>query len=415
MHMKRKLVAVAGVALGAGVMTAVVGTGLVAAQPQSAPQAMKPPMPPPAPVIDYAAIAEKVVGTAANVKEGEIVQVAGGPQDLALLEEIVVAVRKRGAYPLFTLDSENIAKKLVASFPEKYDAQLPKLDVELNKLVNVRIVLPAVRDPSIFNSLSAERRAKIAKAEAQADPGAIARKRNVRLVELGNGFAPSPARAKELGISEPELTKLFWEGINADYASVQAKCDALKATLSAGKELKITHANGTNLTVKLKGNKKMLTSDGVISDADIKAGGPGVQVWIPAGEVYFVPASSEGKVVDDRLLVEGKVVDGFTTDIKGGKSTSVSAKAGWDAVKARYDLAGAGKTELSVVDFGCNPAVKTTGKFESFVAAGTVTLFFGGNVWAGGTNKEPYGMNLFLPGMTVTLDGKPLIENGVLK
>src|SRR5262245_33067253 len=85
LHMKRKLVAVAGVALGTGLVTAVLGTGLVAAQPKSPPPAMKPPMPPPAPAIDLAAIAEKIVTTAANVKEGEIVQVAGGPQDLALL------------------------------------------------------------------------------------------------------------------------------------------------------------------------------------------------------------------------------------------------------------------------------------------------------------------------------------------
>ena len=85
------------------------------------------------------------------------------------------------------------------------------------------------------------------------------------------------------------------------------------------------------------------------------------------------------------------------------------------AGKPHYDLAGPGKNELSIVDFGCNPAVKNAGKMESFVAAGTVTLLFGNNTWAGGTNKEPFALSLFLPGTTVTLDGKPLIENGVLK
>src|SRR5258705_13900754 len=97
MHMKRKLVAVAGVAL---------GIGLASAQPAS-----KPAPPPPA---DYAAIAEKVVSTSANVKEGDVVQIIGGPRDLALLEELVVAVRKRGAYPLVTLTPESLAKKLIA-------------------------------------------------------------------------------------------------------------------------------------------------------------------------------------------------------------------------------------------------------------------------------------------------------------
>jgi leucyl aminopeptidase (aminopeptidase T) len=346
------------------------------------------------------------------VKEGDIVSIGGGPQDLPLLEELVVAVRKRGAHPLLILGSESIEKKLVASTPDKYDTQEPKAYLGLMKLVNVHIELPPVRDPSIYAALPAERRAKQDKAR-QVIPDTML-KRKVRVVSLGNGFEPSPVRARELGISEGELTKLFWDGLSGDYTTVQTKCDALKATLTTGKLLKITHANGTDLTIKLK-SKKVTTSDGVMTDADVKAGGPGVQVWLPAGEAYLVPGAADGKVVDDRMLTEGKVVEGLALDVKAGKSTSLTAKSGWDAVKARYDLAGPGKTELSIVDFGCNPSVKSSGKFESYVAAGTVTLVFGGNTWAGGTNKEPYSMQLHLPGTNVSLDGKPLIENGILK
>ena len=386
---RRLLVAVAGVAVAAG---------MASAQPKA-----------PASAVDYAAIAEKVVATSANVKEGEVVQIVGGPGDLALLEELAVAVRKRGAHPLLTLNTENLAKKMIAAVPDKYDTQAPKLALELNKFVNVRIVIPAVRDPSIYNALPADRRTKRTKADAPAQEGA--RKKNIRLVELSNGFAPSASRAKELGMSEPELAKTFWDSLSGDFTAVQTKCDALKTTLAAGKELKITHGNGTDLTIKLK-SKKVVTSDGVITDADIKAGGPGVQVWLPAGEAYLVPGASNGKVVDDMMLYEGKTVDGLTIEIKNGKSTSLTAKAGWDRVKGLYDLAGPGKTELSVIDFGCNPSLKAK---ESFVAAGTVTLGFGNNVWAGGTNKEPFGLVLHLPGTNVSLDGKPLIENGTLK
>ncbi|HEY5920186.1 MAG TPA: hypothetical protein VIV11_00890 [Kofleriaceae bacterium] len=373
---------------------------------------MKPPMPPPAPVVDYATIAEKVVATSANVKEGEIVHIIGGPQDLALLEEIVVAVRKRGAHTIFTLDSESLQKKLIAAVPDKYDAVEQKALLALSKVVNVVIELSPIRDPNIYAALPAERRAKQDKARQPAFDALL--KRKIRVVSIGNGFEPSPVRAKELGITEGELTKLFWDGLNADYTTVQAKCDALKTTLAAGKELKITHANGTDLTIKLKG-KKVATSDGVITAADIKAGGPGIQVWLPAGEAYLLPGAADGKLVDERVITEGKVVEGLAIELKAGKATSLTAKAGWDAVKARYDLAGPGKNELSLVDFGCNPAVKSAGKFESYVAAGTLTLGFGGNSWAGGTNKEPYSLHLHLPGTNVLLDGKPLIKDGSLQ
>ncbi|MBA3456372.1 MAG: aminopeptidase [Deltaproteobacteria bacterium] len=155
----------------------------------------------------------------------------------------------------------------------------------------------------------------------------------------------------------------------------------------------------------------------MISDADIKAGGANVNSWLPAGEVYLtpVPGTVEGKLVDDRMIFEDKEITGITADIKAGKITSISAKTGWDAVKAIYDAAGPGKNDVGLLDFGINPAIKAGPKNESFVAAGIVTLGTGNNTWAGGTNKEPFGFQFFLTGATVTLDGKPLVEAGVLK
>jgi hypothetical protein len=49
------------------------------------------------------------------------------------------------------------------------------------------------------------------------------------------------------------------------------------------------------------------------------------------------------------------------------------------------------------------------------VPAGTVTVGVGNNVWAGGDNKTAYGYFVSLPGTTVTLDGKPVVEAGQLK
>ena len=340
-------------------------------------------------------------------------QVHGGVGDLALLEEIVLAVRKRGAHPLLTITTDKIARASRTA-PEKYDSQEPKLANELTKLINVRIFIPAVRDPSIGGLLAPDREAKRAKAEAGiAD---LELKRKVRVVELNNGLVPSPWRAKELGVSEPELAKIFWDGLSADFSAVEAKCKALRDTVAAGSELRITHPNGTDLKLKVKGRKPNV-SDGVTSDAEVKAGGVGAQAWLPAGDVYLtpVPGSAEGKLVDDRMLFMGKEITGVTAEIAKGKTTSITAKAGWENVKPRYDVAGPGKTEVGFVDFGCNPAIKSGGKLETWMGAGMVTIGLGGNVWAGGTNKEPFGLLHQLAGATVTLDGKPLIEAGVLK
>ncbi len=363
------------------------------------------------PIVDHASVAEKIVGKTANVKEGELVQIMGGPGDLALLEELALAVRKRGAHAIITYNSETLAKKAIAGVPEKYDASSEAFDQALAKIVSVRIQLPAVRDPSIVAGVSGARRAAWQKAHAQSIEIRI--KRKVRTIDVDNGFAPSPSRAKALGISETDLTKLFWDGVSADYAPIEEKAKALKATLAKGGELHITHPNGTDVKMKIKG-RKVLVSDGVISDED-KKDVPGA--WLPAGEVYLspVPGSTSGKIVDDRLLYDGKEITGLTIEVKAGKITNISAKTGWEAVQPTYDAAGPGKTEIGVFDIGINPAIKTTPKLESYVGAGTVTIGMGQNLWAGGTNKEPFSLYLHLPGTTVMLDGKPLIENGALK
>ena len=366
------------------------------------------------PAVDYAALAEKIVTTTANVKEGEVVWISGGPQDMALIEELMVAVRKHGAFPIATYFSENVAKKMVASVPAKYDTQVSKSDLGLTKLANVHIAIPTVRDPAIFAALPAERRQTLGKTGTVVDETAL--KKNLRIVALGNNLEPSAAHAKELGVSESELTKLFWDGVTADYTAVAEKCKALQDTLSKANEVRITGNNGTDLKLKVKG-RKVFASDGVISDAEIKAGGPNVQVWLPAGEVYFVPVagSAEGKIVDDRFMFEGKEITGLSMDVKAGKSTSVNAKTGWEAIKPNYDAAGPGKTEIGAIDIGCNPAVKASGKLETWMSAGTVTVIVGGNLFAGGNNKEPFGLPLNLPNATVTVDGKAVIENGALK
>lgn len=377
------------------------GSSVVAAQPAK-----------PAP--DYAPLAEKIVTVSANVKEGEIVEISGGVLDLPLLEEVAIAVRKRGGFPLLTIGSDKLAKAENTQIPEKYDAQRPKLGLELANIVDVYIRIPAVRDPGIPAMLTAERSAKRAKA-AQAVDEKI-RLRNARVVELDNGLAPSWSRANSLGVSEAELARIFWEALNADYTAIQTRCNKLRDAIAGGSKLHVTAPNGTDLDLAVTG-RRTFASDGITSDADVKAGGPRTQVWLPAGDVYVtpVPGSARGRLVDDRMTYLGKEILGVTVDIARGRVTSINATSGWDVLKGPYTAAGRGKTEVGFVDLGCNPAIKTAGKLETWMGAGMVTIGIGGNRWAGGANSEPFSLAYQLPGATVTLDGKVIVENGQLK
>lgn len=82
-----------------------------------------------------------------------------------------------------------------------------------------------------------------------------------------------------------------------------------------------------------------------------------------------------------------------------------------------YDVAGSGKDEFAFIDLGLNPNVplKPGSKMAAWMPAGMVTIGIGNNVWAGGENKTSYSLASFLPGSTLKVDEKVLIENGILK
>ena len=118
----------------------------------------------------------------------------------------------------------------------------------------------------------------------------------------------------------------------------------------------------------------------------------------------------------DRDFYQGKLIEGITLTFKAGKLISMTAKSGLEPLKAMYDAAGPGKEEFSFIDIGINPDVKikSGSMLLTWIPSGMLTIGIGNNIWAGGENKTPYAYNFFMPGSTVKVDGKTLIENGVL-
>jgi aminopeptidase len=366
---------------------------------------------------DLEALSNRLVIQVAGVKEGEIVFINGGVRDLELLENINTDVRKAGAFPLLTIGSDRMFKKYYEEVPEKYDSQPPDLDLKLATLPAVTIGIDSNESDEVGNGISPARLAAVGKAgEPVAD---LFLKRNVRQVSIGNGLYPTAYRAKRFGMSQDDLAKTFWEAVNSDSTAVQTTGEKVKGELSTGKEVHITNPNGTDLTVNIA-SRPFFVSDGIISADDIKKGGPAVSVYIPAGEVYCapVPGSAAGKVVESQTFFRGKEVNNLTLTFAAGKLTEMTGSGpGFADLKAAYDASGDGKELFAFVDFGINPNLHIwpASKLGNWIQSGMVTVGIGNNAWAGGENKVSYGMTNYLPGSTVTLDGKTVVENGVLK
>lgn len=245
------------------------------------------------------------------------------------------------------------------------------------------------------------------------------RRCHVRQVEVGNGLYPTAWRAQRFSMSEEELTRTFWEGVNVDYSSLATRADQVKGVLGGGNDIHITDANGSDLKVRVQG-RPIYSSDGIISREEAQKGGAASNVYLPAGEVYVtpVPGTAEGKIVRPREYFQGREIQNLTLTFVRGKLTSLTGSGpGFEPLKALYDAAGAGKDLFGFVDLGINPNVKlpANSAVGTWVPAGTVTVGVGNNIWAGGDNKTPYAYVVSLPGTTVTLDGKPIVDKGELK
>jgi leucyl aminopeptidase (aminopeptidase T) len=364
----------------------------------------------------YEALAQKLVTQCGAVKEGEIVMVYGSVRDNELLEDIAVNVSKQGAFPLLVIGSDRLTRKMFTEVPLKYDMQKPELELKLFEFVNAIISLETNEDPGLLSDIPPERFVHISKAREPVND--LLKKNNVRGIALGNDLYPTESKAKQYGLTLTELTDLFWNGLNVDYTALETTGKSVKSILMAGKEMHITHANGTDLKVQIE-NRPVIVSDGILSPEDLQKGFASSQVFLPAGEVYLspVPGTAEGRIVVDHAFYQNHEISGLILDFSKGRLASMTAKSGLEPLKAYYDAAEEGKDELSVIDLGINPNIKLKpgSKFKNWVPAGMVTVGVGNNAWAGGENQCPFSYQFFLPGCTVDVDDKTLVEKGNLK
>ena len=363
----------------------------------------------------YMAVGAQIATRSLGVKTGEPVLIFGTPEYLPLLEDIAVQVRKAGGSPIITVESERLTRLSYDSVPPERDADPPAAVLALYKAFPAMIFLDGAQGEATLRHVPPERIE--ARAKAGQSLAAEVLRLNRRQVGLGNGMLPTDDNARRHGMTREELDRLFWDGVNVDPRALAASGEAVRAALRTGKTVRVTSPAGTDVTVGLASHVPYF-SDGAITDEDRKSGAQSQIVWLPAGEVYVrvAPGSVNGTIVADRLTFEGDEIEGLRVEVKNGRVTTLNATKGLERLKARYDAAGAGKDAVTVIDIGVNPniTIPENSKLRTWMPAGMVTITVGNDVAVGGSNNSSLAIPLFITGAQVTIDGKPIVENGKL-
>lgn len=100
---------------------------------------------------NYGDLAARIVKTSAGVKPGDVVVVAGGKHNLAVMEEMAIQAMKAGGLVTMMIDSDRLERALFTEVPENYLEQPPTYFAEWLKHMNVFIGLAGVEDPRLFS------------------------------------------------------------------------------------------------------------------------------------------------------------------------------------------------------------------------------------------------------------------------
>ncbi len=364
---------------------------------------------------DLKAVAASMV-KAGMVAPGDRVLISGSVRDQQLLHELLIESMKLGGQPLITLYSQQLGRRSYDEVPASFDKDPPTFDIALANATDVQLSVEVTETEGVMAGVPAVRMA--ARAEAAQPVNEIFLKRGVRLVNLGNGIYPTAAVAQRLGMSQAEVSAVFWKAASVPPQTLRAKGDALLAAMAGARELTLSSANGTQLRFGVTADKAFV-SDGVITPEKLKRGGVSTQTWLPAGEVGVpaVAGSAEGRLVVDKFIFQGAPVIGLSLSFSKGRLTAMTAASGLAPLKAYYDASSGGKDQLSYLDLGVNPEARlptNTGRVV-WMAPGGIVIGLGDNTgWSGG-NVSSFGLSLPVSGATLSADGKVLISNGVLQ
>ena len=212
--------------------------------------------------IDNAQVARRLVNVCAGIRQGDLVLVNGGTRDVELLENIAIEIRKLGAHPIITLGSDSLTRAMFTDVPAKFDTQEPTFQVKLAETIDAFISIDFREQPDLLADIDSPRLAAHSKAFEQVHKTML--ERGVVNVHLGNGLYPTASLARQFGISKSELSKIFWSGVNVDYGRLQNIGANVRTKLTAGRSMRITAPNGTDLTLQIT-ERPVFVSDGVVS------------------------------------------------------------------------------------------------------------------------------------------------------
>lgn len=204
----------------------------------------------------------------------------------------------------------------------------------------------------------------------------------------------------------PGITEdVFTTGLDADYDSIAANCDAVRDQVTEADDIRVTTDSGTDVTFGV-GDREWLSDTGIVRE-------PGAMSNLPAGEVFISPETADGTfVVDGTMMPHGLLEDSQTLsfEVEDGFVTGISDDDIREEVEDAAEAVGDAAYNLAELGIGTNVAV--TDLVGSVLldekAGGTVHIAIGDDAGIGGETDAPIHLDGIIREPTVFADGTPI-------
>jgi leucyl aminopeptidase (aminopeptidase T) len=242
----------------------------------------------------------------------------------------------------------------------------------------------------------------------------LARRGGLRGCRMSIGTATDPVAA-EFKLDGPAWRQRLAVAGAADTRAMARKGAAVQRAIESGRELRVRHPNGTDLTLSLA--RPHVRFDVGRVDPRDRTRPYGMLANNPSGQVFVAldHAAAHGRFVSNRLVYLGSnrfgEADWTFTD---GHLTERTTGVGGEMFDKQYARAPAkGRDLLGYVSIGLNPASRDLPPCED-TEEGAILIGIGRNVMAGGRNRVPFQGYALLGEATVEVDGQPLARGGRL-
>ncbi len=356
-------------------------------------------------------VAQSLLGASLGVKRDENVIIETWNHTLAYATACVVEARRRGAHPMLLLEDETAYWRSIDLAPSIAQwARVGRHEWAAVGEADAYVFFPGPADRPRFRSLPAEHRAALT--GYNSDWYKRAEKARLRGVRSVLGYATEQSAAV-WGVSATTWRAQLVRGtVEADAKEIRASADRVAKKLLKGRELRLTAANGTDLTLKLRGRRPFV-EDAVVGPEDLKLGN---NVTIsPPGTVAVAidEKSAEGVAIANRptFAAFGRL-EGGQWEAHEGRLASAWYTEGQAAFDGAFAKAPKGKEVVSVFSLGLNAALAPGVPQVEDQEIGAVTLGIGANEGYGGSNRSGFSTWIVLGEATVAVDGTPVCDRG---